>query len=203
MYQQFINRQRELEFLEKAYHSEKPSLIIISGRRRVGKSELVLQFAKKKKSLYFLCSTEGDRENIKEFQKKLAEFLEDDSFAEIKFENWFNLFSNLVKHKEFSKITMKKLILIFDEFPFLIMSNPAIPSVFQKIWEELLKKENIMLVLTGSSISVMERKVLSQKSPLYGRRAGSFTLNPLDFIFLKDFLSNYKFKDLFLSLIHI
>jgi hypothetical protein len=196
MAQLFINRKKELEFLDNAYLSEKPEFIIISGRRRIGKSELVLKFSKNKKSLYFLCSTEGDKENIKEFQKKLAKLLRDDSFVEIRFENWFSLFSSFVKHKEFLKITKKKLIFIFDEFPFLILANPAIPSIFQKIWEEILKKEKIILILTGSLISIMERKVLSYKSPLYGRRTGSFTLNSMDFVFLKNFLRGYGFKEL-------
>ena len=145
MSQQFVNREKELEFLKRTYSGRNSSMVIIYGRRRVGKSELVLQFSKNKKGLYFLCSTEGDRENIRALQNKFAALLGDDSFAEIRFERWHNLFSSLVNHKEFAKVTKKKFVLILDEFPYMITANPHIPSVFQIIWKSFSVKKTSYL----------------------------------------------------------
>ncbi len=194
MIQRFVNRKRELKLLEREYNSEHPSFIIIYGRRRIGKSELILKFIENKDAVYYLCSTEGDEMNIEELKKRFAEFLNDKNFASVKFESWYSLFSSFVNHKNFPK--NKKIIIVFDEFPYLIISNPHIPSIFQKIWDEILRKENIMLILCGSYISIMERKILSKKSPLYGRRTSSFLLNSLDFVYLKEFLPTYSTEEL-------
>ena len=197
MYQQysrFIDRKKELEILEEEYKKKSPSFFIIYGRRRVGKSELILNFIRDKPSVYFVCSTEGDKQNIKEFQKKWSEFLDDREFSSIGFEGWYSFFSSLTKHKNFK--TKKKIVVVLDEFPYLIMANPNIPSTFQKIWDEILRKENIMLILCGSYISTMERKVMSKKSPLYGRRTGSLLINPIDFPYLKEFVPTYLIEDL-------
>jgi len=197
MIQQFVDREKELKILEKTYSSESPGFVIIYGRRRIGKSELILKFIEGKEAIYYVCSTEGDRANIEELKNNFSEFLMDNNFASIKFENWHSLFSSLVSHKNFSR--KRKIIIVLDEFPYLIISNPNIPSIFQKIWDNILRKENVMFILCGSYISIMERKVISKKSPLYGRRTGSFLLDPIDFINLKKFLPNYSVEDLIKS----
>lgn len=199
MYQQkFVNREDELKFLESRYQSNSPEFIVIYGRRRVGKTELMLKFLENKNGVYFLASKEGDRQNIKDFSQTAGRVLNDEYFGQIEFPDWFTLFESVFKHRKFRELAEKnKFILIIDEFPYLIHSNKAIPSVFQKIWELCMKKENIMLVLSGSSVSVMESEVLGYKSPLYGRRTGQWQLDPLDFKHLGEFLP-YSKEDLVL-----
>jgi AAA+ ATPase superfamily predicted ATPase len=105
------------------------------------------------------------------------------------------LFEALFKHAFFNEILKKeKVIIVIDEFPFLI-HDKAIPSVFQKIWDLIMRERNIMLVLCGSAISTMESEVLDYKTPLYGRRTGQWQLQPLDFVCLRKFLP-YKAEDL-------
>ncbi len=199
MYQQkFVNREDELKFLESRYQSNSPEFIVIYGRRRVGKTELMLKFLENKNGVYFLASKEGDRQNIKDFSQTAGRVLNDEYFGQIEFPDWFTLFESVFKHRKFRELAENnKFILIIDEFPYLIHSNKAIPSVFQKIWELCMKKENIMLVLSGSSVSVMESEVLGYKSPLYGRRTGQWQLDPLDFKHLGEFLP-YSKEDLVL-----
>ncbi|VVB96928.1 Archaea bacterial proteins of uncharacterised function [uncultured archaeon] len=195
MYQQkFINRKEELTFLEDKYKSSSPELIVIYGRRRVGKTELMLKFLKGKEGIYFLASTEGDRQNIKQFSVTTGKTIHDENFGIIEYPDWQSLFESLFKHKIF--ITKKeKFVIIIDEFPFLIQSNRATPSIFQKIWDTGMKNENVMLILLGSAISVMETEVLGHGSPLYGRRTGQWQVQPLDIIHLKNFLP-YSNEDL-------
>lgn len=197
MYQQkFVNRESELNFLESKYKSNSSEFIVIYGRRRVGKTELMLRFMGNKEGVYFLASTEGDRQNIKEFSGIMGKIINDENLGEIEFSRWHPLFETLFKHRTFSDlIKNEKFIIIIDEFPFLIHSNRDIPSVFQKIWELTMKKENVMLVLSGSAVSVMESVVLGYKSPLYGRRTGQWLLQPLDFRCMKEFLP-YSTEDL-------
>ncbi len=189
MFKQFLNREKELNWLKKNYQKKESSFLIIYGRRRVGKTELIKQFIQNKPHIYFLAGTKTEKENILELQTIMSDFLKDEIFTKIKFENFEELF------KEFSKKTKEKIIIAIDEFPHLIEGNKAIPSIFQKIWDEILKNKKIMLILCGSSIGMMETQVLGYKSPLYGRRTGQWKLEPFKFRNLKLFFKDSSFDD--------
>ena len=188
----FVNREKELQFLNKLYKNNKSDLFILYGRRRIGKTQLTLEFLKNKKGTYYMCSEEGDLINIKSFQKELSKNI-DNEFNTLKIDNWYDLFS--IFFKLYTK--KEKLIIIIDEFPYLIKKNPAIPSIFQKLWDELLINKNIFLILTGSSVSIMEKKVLNVKSPLYGRRTAQWDLGPIPFKHISSFLPNHNLIDLY------
>lgn len=126
MLQLFVNRKNELKVLNNRYKSKKPEFLIIYGRRRVGKTELVTHFIKNKPSIYFLAEEKADKENIKEMQKMMSSFLSDNEFKLMKFENWSELFQSFLKR------TKKRCVIVIDEFPYLIKQNKALPSEFQK-----------------------------------------------------------------------
>ncbi len=194
--QKFVDRKEELGFLEERYKTDSSEFVVLYGRRRVGKTELLLKFLENKKGVYLLASTEGDRQNIKDFSKAVGRFIGDENLGAIEFDSWQSFFEALFKHKAFDAMLKKeKIAIIIDEFPFLIQSNKDIPSIFHKIWELIMKRENIMLVLSGSSVAVMESEVLDKKSPLYGRRTGQWQLQPLHFSCLKEFLP-YSLEEL-------
>jgi len=86
-------------------------------------------------------------------------------------------------------------LIIIDEFPYLCISNQALPSILQKIWDEKGKESNIFLILCGSYMSFMEKEVLGSKSPLFGRRTGQIALHPLSFENLKFFFPRYSEED--------
>ena len=195
MSQQFINRNYELNFLKERIRSSIAEFIVIYGRRRVGKTALSLEFLKNRPGVFYLCSKEGDTENIRNFSIELSKLLNDDSFKDIVFRDWFTLFSTFINHINFQNKS-DKLVIVIDEFPFLIYSNKEISSIFQRIWELLLKKSNIMLILLGSQVSVMESEVLNIKSPLYGRRTGQLLIPMLNFTEIKHFFPNYSIIEL-------
>ena len=85
----------------------------------------------------------------------------------------------------------EKKVLVIDEFPYLVKTNPDFPSILQNAWDEVLKDHNVMLILCGSLISMMKKHALAYDSPLYGRRTAQIRLMPL------------QFTDVYLSLIHI
>ena len=196
MYQhKFIDRKEEIGILEKSYSKSEGNLFIIYGRRRVGKTELINRFINRR-GIYFLATNEGDRENIRDFQRIISEFIGDSSLMSGQFQDWYSLFSMIVGNNSFQKKCSEfKFIIAIDEFPYLIEANRSIPTIFQKIYDLLLRRMNVMLILSGSSISIMENEVLSYKSPLYGRRTGQLRLSPLNFRYIKEFL-NYNMVDL-------
>jgi len=186
---QFIDRKQELKFLDRKYKEKKKQLIIIYGRRRVGKTELIKEFLKDKKGIYLLCSRDSIRENLNQFKVKIAEFTGKDYFLKLDINSFYDLFKYLG-----DEIKDKKVIISIDEFPYLIEINRGITSTFQSICDELLS-ENIMLILCGSSIGMMETEVLDYKSPLYGRRTGEWKLKPLNFRFMREYFSNYDIEE--------
>lgn len=191
MLQLFVNRQRELQFLKEHYKSKLSELVVIYGRRRVGKTELTLRFASDKPHIYFFADQRPETELIQELKQQMSIYLRDESFAKLAVKNWIDLFNEFTK---WNKNT--RPLIIIDEFPVLIEANRAVPSIFQKIWDQNLKNTSTMLILLGSSIAMMENEVLNYKSPLYGRRTAQWKLETLKICHLKPFFPNYNFETL-------
>jgi AAA+ ATPase superfamily predicted ATPase len=175
------SRDGGIAWLEGHNHLDglKPQLLIVYGRRRVGKTELLVQFMRRNpdvSSIYFLAGRKRWAENLRELRNKMAEVIGDDLFARVEFSDYIELFS------EFSKRYNEQIIITIDEFPYLHDPKHDIESMFQKIYDEILSKTKIYLILCGSSIAMME-SMLGYASPLYGRRTGqipsSFSRNTI------------------------
>ncbi|MDP2754110.1 MAG: ATP-binding protein [Nitrospirota bacterium] len=187
----FINRENELKALEERYRSEKPEFFIIYGRRRVGKTELIKRFASGKSHFYFLAKEQPIVLEIERFREKFAEKFDMHIERTEELEKIFAQILNKIDHD-------KKFVFIIDEFPYWVSKHHPILSEFQYLWDELLSKKNVFLILAGSSVSMMEQEVLAYKSPLYGRRTGQLKIEPLKLVCLKDFLPRYSAEDLFM-----
>ncbi|WP_456366812.1 ATP-binding protein [Thermococcus sp.] len=168
----FVNRKRELEFLERKWREGGAQLIVIYGRRRVGKTTLLKEFLEDKKGVYFLATADSMGENIKELAGRFAELTGREYFREVKdFGRLFRYLGEEVKNE--------RVAVVLDEFQYLMGLEPGILSVLQKAWDEVLKDTKLFLLLCGSSVGMMER-TLEYKSPLYGRRTGSWKVEPFN-----------------------
>jgi len=173
----FIDREEELDFLKERYGKEGFDFIVIYGRRRIGKTELLKNFVKETPHIYFLCNKAGTAINVQRFKKQVARFFGEPEIASEDIEEIFSYIVSKVK---------EKLVIIFDEFPYLVEKDRAVPSLFQQVIDCVLENEKIMLVICGSSISMME-ELLGYKNPLYGRKTGHIKVNQLKFKHLKEF----------------
>lgn len=185
----FINREDELKALNKFHKSKKSEFIVIYGKRRVGKTELIKHFMKDKNSVYFLAQQVTEYENMKILSGILAEHFEDEVLTVNPLNNFNQLFTYLK-----SKIGKKKLVLAIDEFPYLIEGKGGITSTFQSGWDEILSNLPVTLILCGSSISMMEREVLGEQSPLFGRRTGQMLVKPFTFYQSRKFFQGSSYK---------
>lgn len=183
----FVNRKTEIKFLKRHYSSKSAEFIVVYGRRRVGKTELLHQFSKNKNHIYFCADMSSKEDQLRSFSEKVFKFFDESKLIGTPFPDWDKALRYVG-----SKAKKKKLILVIDEFPYLALSDKSIASVLQKVWDELLSKTKIFLVLCGSYISFMEKGVLSYKSPLYGRRTGQIYLLPLDFLSASKFFISYS-----------
>jgi hypothetical protein len=187
----FIDRFSELEYMKRKYKSTEAEFIVLYGRRRIGKTELLLNFIKNKKCLYFLGRLESKNDTIKRFNFLLADTFKDFELVKNPLRTWDDVFEYLGRKSKNSR-----LIVVFDEFPFIVKKFSEIISVLQDKWDNILKKTKIMLILSGSSIGMMEKYTLDYKSPLYGRRTGQWRLDNLNVRCLRDFFPNYSMEDL-------
>ena len=172
----FIGRTNELASLEKEYRRDS-SFVVIYGRRRVGKTTLIKEFIKKKaNTFYFLATEELEAQSMKRFASVIARGTGNTMLKSVTFSDWLDLFRVITEYKP-----DEKKILVIDEFPYLVKTNSAFPSVLQNAWDEIMQDRNIMLILCGSLISMMQKHALSYDSPLYGRRTAQIRLMPLPF----------------------
>ncbi len=182
----FIDRQEELDYLNHQYFLNKSNFIVIYGRRRVGKTTLLREFVKDKPSVFFVADLTNEKIQLERFKQIILQNSNDDFFKNLEITNWEQAFRILTRITDFKQ----KQILIIDEFQYLAMINSSFPSVLQRIWDELLSNLNIMIVLSGSLISMMYKTALNYKSPLYGRRTGQLHLKPISFRNYSKFFEN-------------
>jgi len=187
----FVDREEELDFLNEQYRSESAAMVILYGRRRLGKTSLIQAFAGDKPYLYFLATEESEQLNIQALKNQIALYTGNALLAQASVDNWEILFQTLVE-----SIYDKRLVLAIDEFQYLGKGNPAFPSVFQRIWDTLLQDKNIMVILCGSLVHMMESQTLRYSSPLYGRRTGQIKLRQIDFRHYAAFFDGLSYKDL-------
>ena len=170
----FIGRHRELAVLQELADSGKPELFVLYGRRRVGKTELLQQLCAGRRAAYFLAAQVRDKDNLAAFKKVLEEALGDPLIASIEFPDWTAALTYAAE-----RAGSERLLLVLDEFPYLCEANPGLPSLLQRFWDLKGKRSSLMLVLCGSQVSFMEKEVLAERSPLFGRRTGQRRLEPL------------------------
>jgi hypothetical protein len=185
----FINRQSELSFLEKLYNAPGFQFVPVYGRRRIGKTRLVQEFIKGKKAIYFLADSVSETEQLKNLGRLAGEYFKDSILTDAGFKDWRQFFSYIKEKHE-------RLIIVIDEFPYLVGSHHGISSIFQKGIDEYLKNTDLFLILMGSSIGMMEKEVLFHKAPLYGRRTASLEVKEMPFTALKAFFPGRTFDEL-------
>lgn len=187
----FVDREQEMDTLQKEYERDGSALVVLFGRRRVGKTTLISRFIRDKKALFFLASEESEAQNRQAFQEKTAAFLNSDLLKNVEVKTWDVLFKAIMDMPFDSKP-----VIVLDEFQYLGRSNPAFPSVFQRIWEEILKDKSVMVILCGSLISMMQSQTLAYGSPLYGRRTAQIRLKQIPFGYYHEFFPDKTRKEL-------
>lgn len=187
----FIGRKQELQFLEDRYNSKGGQLVVLYGRRRVGKTETLREFCKGKPHVFYSCREVSDKIQLRSFSEKLLHEKIPASNYVREFSDWETAFKSMT---DLPYGDSKKLLVI-DEFPYMCKGNNSIPSVLQNLWDELFKDENVMLILCGSSMSFIEKELLAEKNPLYGRATGIYKMEAMGFYDAVKFFPNYSDRD--------
>ncbi|MGA1869948.1 MAG: AAA family ATPase [bacterium] len=167
----FVGRKEELKLLNEVYHSAKSELVIIYGRRRIGKSSLVNHFAKNKSSFYTFEALEGETTQVqlRHFTELLKKQMNDPILESVHFKTWeaaFSYFTERFINQEEKR--GEKKIIFFDEIQWMAAGRNRLISILKYYWDNQWKNKKIMLILCGSVASFMLKKIIKSKA-LYGR----------------------------------
>ena len=171
----FYGRENEISLIEHYFATVKNKgsrILVITGRRRIGKTRLVIESVKNENYLYFFTKKKRINEIVLEWSNEIK-----NKYGEVFYGN-FASFEDLVKFLfDFSK--KKPVILIFDEVQNLLYSDPSAFGTFQKIFDLNKEKSNVLLIFLGSSFSLMEKVFKNSKEPLFGRASEIILLSYL------------------------
>ena len=184
----FVGREKELTDLNSMYRQDKFQLFVLYGRRRVGKTTLLNEFCKDKESIFYSAEQSNNKLNLEKFSKLVFEYYNETTLEP--FSTWENA---LVYINERQK--NKRLILVFDEFPYMVKKNKALLSEFQHLIDHKLQYGNLFIILCGSYMGFMEKEVLGSKSPLFGRRTGQLHMKSFDYYTSLQFLSGFAAEE--------
>ncbi|MBI2410485.1 MAG: AAA family ATPase [Candidatus Kerfeldbacteria bacterium] len=192
----FVNRIEELTYVQQAIQSKKNECILVYGKRRVGKTSLLLEILKKQEGFYYMAQRLPRVQQLAQFSQQAGAYLKDTFIAERGFSSWKQAFERLLKEG-------KTITVVLDEFPYLVESDKNIAIEFQYILDHLFHSRatttgqgKIKLIVAGSSMSMMQRLALEYQSPLYGRKTGILHVLPMSYQPLKEYFGVKKFDDL-------
>jgi len=173
----FIGRKKELAELERRFVQPGFQFPVIYGRRRIGKTRLLQEFLRNKRAIYFMATEQNEHELLAGLTQACQEQLPDARTHYLTaFDSWDAFFAYIAELAQ-----DERLVLAIDEYPYLAKTKPELSSLLQKAIDGIWKNTKLFLILCGSSMSFMEKQVLGEKSPLYGRRTGQLKLLPLPY----------------------
>ena len=193
----FIGREQEIQALNEMYESERFEFAVVYGRRRVGKTELIKHFCEGKRTIFFTAIENSASYNLNAFTEAVFKSRSGPGNETVlrtvprDFMQLLDTVSEAARHE--------KIILVIDEYPYLAKAEKAFPSLLQGYIDTNFKGTDMMMILCGSSISFMERRVLGSKSPLYGRRTAQFRIRPFSYYDAVKFVPGYNDEDKLLT----
>lgn len=180
----FINRESELAQLDGQFAGESGRLVVLYGRRRLGKTALLREFAVDKPHCYFMADRAGETDLRRSLARAMALALGEPVLEVAEYGSWYDLFAAFDRFRP----SDQRFVLIFDEYQYLCQVQPAFSSFLQNWWDEHWSQSNLMVILCGSVTSMMYRETMAASSPLYGRSSAQLLLRPISFSHISKFL---------------
>ncbi len=184
----FLGREQELADLEELYAQDRFQLFVLYGRRRVGKTTLLNEFCKSKDSIFYSAEQSNTKLNLDKFSEQVFQHYGETSLSP--FSTWEKALTYIRQRQG-----DQRLVLVFDEFPYLVRKNKALLSTFQHLIDHQLNKSKLFIILCGSYMGFMEKEILGSKSPIFGRRTGQLKLLPFPYKTSLRFLEGFSSED--------
>ncbi|MGH9385964.1 MAG: ATP-binding protein [Vicinamibacterales bacterium] len=171
----FLNRDEELARLDAHATSPGGGLAVVFGRRRIGKTRLLLEWCRRHGGLYAVADQSAAEVQRRYLAEALAQRFP--GFADVDYRDWRGLLSRLSTEAQTFKWRGP---IVFDEFPYWIASSPELPSVLQRWIDHEAREAGLVVAVAGSSQRMMQGLALGREAPLYGRAREIFAVLPLE-----------------------
>ncbi|MBM4461312.1 MAG: ATP-binding protein [Chloroflexi bacterium] len=186
----FVGRETELQLLDRLWARPDATLLILYGRRRVGKTRLLTYWLRQsgggetgqeqaaRRVLYWVAEPSSARDQLRSFSQAVYNFANPQAPApeDFTYANWQQAWQQVAALAQ-----VERLGLLLDEFTYLLEIDPSIAGQLQNLWDQTLSRSNLFLVICGSHLGMMLRHTLSYQAPLYGRATAQLRLLPLPF----------------------
>ena len=190
----FVGRQRELKMLDELWLSQRSEFLILYGRRRVGKTQLLKTWAERSQArvFYWVADPTSSFDQLHSFSQALYNFRSKHSPAseDFTYGSWHQAFEELAELAD-----QQRIAIFLDEFTYLLEAESGIAGILQNVWDRVLSDANLFLVLSGSHLGMMQRQVLSYQAPLYGRATAKLLLEPLQFGSTSSYFPKYSSEE--------
>jgi AAA+ ATPase superfamily predicted ATPase len=185
----FVNRERELADLADFWQRPEAQLVVVYGRRRTGKTTLLVHFVQDKPHLFWVADRFPAPTLLRDFSQGIYRLEHPDAppSPDFAYPDWEMAFRSLGRLAQ-----ERRIVVVLDEFPYAVEAEPALPSLLQRLWDHELKQSRLLLVLCGSHIGMMERELMTYRAPLYGRRSGQLLIRPMDLSALRQFFPQWS-----------
>jgi AAA+ ATPase superfamily predicted ATPase len=175
----FLNRSTELRALERMWNAPEGQLMLVWGRRRTGKSYLLAHFAEGRRSVFYTATEQSPEVELEAFSDRVRETLQPgprDVLAGGPFRTWDEALAYCAAAAE-----DEPLLVVLDEFSYLVESDPALASIVQRFWDRTGRTSKLRLVLCGSATTVLEG-LGAERAPLFGRFTGRLQVHPFSYL---------------------
>jgi uncharacterized protein len=187
----FFNRSDELAALDERLSSSRAEYFVLYGRRRVGKSRLLLHFGERCRQLYFEASSGSRTDQLEDLSAELARFTGSRLYEEQPLASWRAVFAALGE-----VLQAGQTMIVLDEFQFIARQEPEIGSLLNRFVDEHGDNPDLLLCISGSDVSFFERDVVGYGATTYGRRTGSLRLRPFPWPEIGAFAPGWSGEDL-------
>lgn len=191
LFKQFQGRVRELTLLDTLWAAPDATLLILYGRRRVGKTRLITQWMHQHqgRALYWVAEPSSTLDQLRSFSQAVYNFANPQTPAPLDFTyaTWQQAWEQVATLAQ-----TERMALFVDEFTYVLEINPSVAGLLQNMWDHRLKQTQLFLTLCGSHLGMMQRHLLSYQAPLYGRATRQLHLQPIPFGYTRDFFPDYR-----------
>ncbi|MEZ4652070.1 MAG: ATP-binding protein [Candidatus Eisenbacteria bacterium] len=179
----FVNRKSELERLDQLVRRPSGGLAVVYGRRRLGKTRLLIEWVARHGGLYTVADRSSARVQMQYVAQAVSSVLP--GFADVEYPDWATLLSRLARE---AKSQQFRGPIVFDELPYLAESSPELPSVLQRWIDHDANDASLIVAIAGSSQRMMQGLVLAESAPLFGRASEMLQIRPLEASYLREAL---------------
>jgi uncharacterized protein len=191
LFKEFKGRHRELGALDELWAATDPTLLILYGRQRVGKTRLITHWLQQRqpRAIYWMAQPSSTLDQLRSFSQIVYNFANPHAPAPASFTyaTWQQAWEQVAALAQ-----SERLALFVDEFTYVLEIDPGAAGVLQNMWDHLLKQSNLFLTICGSHLGMMQRHMLSYQAPLYGRATRQLHLQPIPFGYTQEFFPNYS-----------